>query len=168
MNVIRIVSGFPYRPHMAGMDDKGRVEVASKIVFATTNQKDFKQVKSIHTPAALMRRFALNLEMRPKEQYRVPFRDGYEDPVWKYTIDDDCKKGDTIDWSFYEWEDKSTGQIYHTIEEILLKVKMTHEHATRKHKETMLDVLKFSDVGLSLRNKPQSNETVNLASLEDL
>lgn len=66
MNVIRLISGFPYRPHMAGMEEKGKKEATSKVIFATSNQPDFSNVQSIRTPAALERRFALRVIMRPK------------------------------------------------------------------------------------------------------
>lgn len=74
--------------------------------------QDFKNVKSIHEPSALERRFDVWLIMRPKEQYRVATNDGN----WNYTLSPEQKKRDAVDWSIYEWYDKRAEVVYDNIE----------------------------------------------------
>lgn len=137
----------------------------AKVAIATTNEKDFKDIKSLKHPAALERRMHVWLEMRPKKEYQVPSNDG----VWFYTLDPAQKKGSYfMDWDLYEFEDKNTGKIYNTQREILELIRDAYQKNERTYETMVIESNQMCKIAAELRAKPQMNslETLDMSDNE--
>lgn len=69
MNIIRACSVGQNPLHMSNLADKGRVFFHSEFVFASSNLKDFSQLKSIRCAEALERRFNICVTCTVKREY---------------------------------------------------------------------------------------------------
>lgn len=68
MNMIRCTNIFPNSLHMAHLSDKGKTNFTSSIIFATTNMFKFNLL-SINQPEAVLRRFAMVVDVYPKTEF---------------------------------------------------------------------------------------------------
>lgn len=83
MNLIRCGNAFPNTLHMADLSSKGVNNFRSKMVFASTNMRNFNPA-SIIEPEAVMRRFDIIVDVIPKLAFSLP---GYTEDPWSRRLD---------------------------------------------------------------------------------
>ncbi len=100
MNIIRMVSSFPYLLHMADLMSKGNTFFSSKFVVATTNLYSYN-IESLSYPKAITERMHLRAHVVPAERFRT--RESALTMDKRLFALDKSKTNGIVDFSVYEF-----------------------------------------------------------------
>jgi len=84
MKLIRFVNGFEYYPHMAELENKGKVTFQAPYIFLNTNIRDHQPV-SLAQPAAFKRRIHFSYIVVPKHCHTTP--ESRNKDLWNRVLD---------------------------------------------------------------------------------
>jgi hypothetical protein len=71
MDLLQIINTVAFMPEQAAIEDKGTTPLLSKVVLATTNQRNLNAHLYFATPAAVLRRFPFVVDVIVKEEFCV-------------------------------------------------------------------------------------------------
>lgn len=141
MNIIRMVSSFPFMLHMADLLSKGNTFFSSKFVVATTNLYNYN-IESLSYPKAITERMHLRAHVVPAKKYRTEESSKFED--LKGFALDKTKTNGIVDLSVYEFHvrDKNgnyTGEVL-DYDSFLLRCESLYKGHSENHENYTLAI----------------------------
>jgi hypothetical protein len=70
--LLQVMNSVPFVPVQASLEDKGKTPVLAELVIATTNTKHLNVEKYYCNSAAIMRRWGLIIDLKPKPEFLLP------------------------------------------------------------------------------------------------